>query len=174
MLDKVLLTGRPGVGKTTVVRRTVAAGLVLAGGFVTEEVRRAGRRVGFKVTDLFTGREGTLAHAERKGRPRVGKYGVDLACFEAIGVVALHEALSRPGCIVIDEIGKMELCSSAFQSAVMEVFESGQPILATIPGHSHPLLDRLRSRDEVTVIEVTTSNREALPAELVQRLGGRQ
>ena len=68
----------------------------------------------------------------------------------------------------------MELCSSAFQSAVVEAFESGHPILATIPRHSHPLLDRLRSGDDVTVIEVTTGNRDALPAELVRRLGGRQ
>jgi nucleoside-triphosphatase THEP1 len=39
MADKILLTGRPGVGKTTVVQRLIATGAPLAGGFVTEEIR---------------------------------------------------------------------------------------------------------------------------------------
>ena len=58
----LLLTGVPGVGKTTVVKRVAAA---LAGqkiaGFYTEEVRERGQRVGFRIVTL-EGEQATLAH----------------------------------------------------------------------------------------------------------------
>ncbi len=184
MAAKILLTGRPGVGKTTVVRRALAAGIPLAGGFTTEEIRRAGRRVGFKVTDVHSGTEGALARADRTDRPRVGRYGVDVAAFDAVGVGALRAALGRPGCIVIDEIGKMELCCGSFEPAVREVLESDHPVLATIPvarpgapnatarvGGGQTFLDALRRRPDVSLIEVTRANRDELPALLAGRLG---
>ena len=168
---KILLTGRPGVGKTTIVKKVVAAhGLPLAGGFLTEEIRQRGQRVGFGVKDIYTWGEGILAHADRKGPPRVGRYGVDIASFERIGVTALREGLLRDGCIIIDEIGKMELFSDAFREAVTEVFDSAHPVLASIPLHSRPFLDRLRERPDVTLIEITPSNRSALPERLAGML----
>ena len=60
----LLLTGSPGVGKTTVIRR-VAAELPgwHARGFTTEEIRVGGRRTGFGLETL-DGRAETLAHVD--------------------------------------------------------------------------------------------------------------
>ena len=171
MACKVLLSGRPGVGKTTVVRAVVGAGIPLAGGFTTEEIRQSGRRLGFGVQDVHSGERGVLAHVDRKGPPRVGKYGVDVASFERIGVAALREALGRPGCIVLDEIGKMELCSAAFREAVTAVMDSDCPVLATIPAYRLAFVDRLRQREDVTILEATCANREGLPQRIVEMLG---
>ncbi len=168
---KLLLTGRPGCGKTTVIEKTVGRLGRIAGGFSTREIRVKGRRVGFLVTDLHTGKEGVLAHVNRKGPPRVSKYGVDLSEFERIGVEALHDALRRDGCIVIDEIGKMELFSQAFQHAVTGVIDSDHPVLGTIASFRHPFLSTLRRRDDVEIIEVTTSNRDGLPDQLLAMSG---
>jgi nucleoside-triphosphatase len=170
MASKILLTGRPGIGKTTVIQKVVAAGIPLAGGFLTEEIREPAGRVGFRVKDIHSGKEGVLAHVRRKRAPKVGKYGVDVA-FDRIGVGALHEAVRRQGCVIIDEIGKMELCSKAFRAAVTAVMGSGQPVLATVPVHRHPFLDALREREDVTVIEVTRSSRDDLPPRVVELLG---
>jgi len=170
MPNKVLITGRPGAGKTTVVRKVISAGMPLAGGFFTAEIRRGGSRVGFKVRDIHSGREGVLAHVDHKHGPRVGKYGVDVASFDGIGVNALREAMRRRGCIVIDEIGNMELCSDAFQETVAAVMDSDRGVLGTIPIHRHPFLDGLRQRNDVTVIEVTFSNRDGLPARVMSML----
>ncbi|MHC4717543.1 MAG: NTPase [Planctomycetota bacterium] len=164
MPNKILVTGRPGVGKTTLVREVAASAAPLAGGFVTEEIRVSGRRTGFRVEDIVSGRRGVLAHVDRPGRPRVGRYGVDVAAFDRVGVAALRAALGREGCVVIDEIGKMELCSAAFREAVAAVMDSDRPVLATIPVFRNPFLDALRGRDDVTVVELTLSNRDALPA----------
>lgn len=168
---KILIQGRPGVGKTTLIRKVVATGIPLAGGFFTEELLAGGRRVGFQVADIHSGREGVLSHVNRKGRPRVGKYGVDVASFDRIGVTALREAMHRPGCIIVDEIGKMELFSEAFREAVTAVMDSDNPVLGTIPICRHPFIDGLRQAHDVTVIEVTHSNRDTLPVRLVELLG---
>ena len=167
MASKILLTGRPGVGKTTVVRKLVASGIPLAGGFLTDEIREGRQRVGFRVRDLYSGKEGILAHVRQHGPPSVGKYGVDVECFERIGVAALRQAMDRQGCVVTDEVGKMELCSTAFQEAVAAIVDSDHPLLATIAMCRHPFLDALRARKDVTITEVTRSNRDVLPGQLI-------
>ena len=62
--NNFLLTGRPGCGKTTVVRRVVErlSGQCLAG-FYTQEVRESGRRVGFEAVGL-AGSRMMLAHVD--------------------------------------------------------------------------------------------------------------
>jgi len=45
MAQKVLITGRPGVGKTTLVKNTLALLSPIAGGFLAGEIRRQGQRV---------------------------------------------------------------------------------------------------------------------------------
>ncbi|MFQ6001621.1 MAG: nucleoside-triphosphatase, partial [Anaerolineae bacterium] len=72
----ILLAGRPGVGKTTVIKQVVEMLGGEAGGFYTEEIRQGGRRLGFKIITL-EGEEGVLAHVDIKGAPRVSKYGVN-------------------------------------------------------------------------------------------------
>ena len=170
MAAKILLSGRPGGGKTSVVRRTVERLSVVAGGFWTEEIRRQGTRIGFRVTDIRTGREGILAHVDYRGAPRVGKYGVDVPAFERIGVKALREAMRCDGCVVIDEIGKMELCSEAFAEVAAEVLDSDQPVLGTVPVYGHPFLNALRRRRDVRFFDVTAANRDGLPQQIAALL----
>lgn len=133
-------------------------------------MRKAGRRVGFAIEDVYTHTQGTLANVQCHGPARIGRYGLNIDDFERVGVAALLDALKRDGCIVIDEIGKMELLSKPFQDAVMEVVDSDHPLLATIPLHSHPLLNTLRKRPDVTLIEVTPTNRDELPRTIAELL----
>jgi nucleoside-triphosphatase len=64
----VLVTGRPGVGKTTAVTRAVEElkkhGLRV-GGFISREERKEGVRTGFVVIDLETS-EGDVSGSRRK------------------------------------------------------------------------------------------------------------
>jgi nucleoside-triphosphatase len=169
----ILLEGRPGSGKTTVARRSVEALReegVLVTGFLTDEIRERGRRVGFAV-EALGGKRGTLAHVDLSGPPRVGKYGVDLDAFEAVALPALRPP-RQGGIAVVDELGKMELASEAFRDAFSELADRDIPLLATVQAARHPFTDALKRRAEV--IRVTARNRDELPAELVGRLlGGR-
>ncbi|GAG28612.1 unnamed protein product, partial [marine sediment metagenome] len=89
----VLLTGRPGIGKTTLIKKLIEASSLSKGGFYTKEVREEGQRVGFSLTTL-DGKESLLAHIKIKSPYRVGRYGVDINTFEAIGVESIIKAIS--------------------------------------------------------------------------------
>jgi nucleoside-triphosphatase len=152
-----LLTGRPGTGKTSLVRQAVAELKGKAGGFYTEEIRVQGTRLGFKLITL-DGQEAVLAHVDFHGRYRVGKYGVDVDELDRVGVPALEEAIRQRDVIVIDEIGKMELFSKRFREVVLEAIHSDKPVLGTIMLNSHPWADEVKRQPQVRLVEIARTD----------------
>ena len=152
-----LLTGRPGTGKTSLVRQAVAELKGKAGGFYTEEIRVQGTRLGFKLITL-DGQEAVLAHVDFQSRYRVGKYGVDVDALERVGVPALAEAIKQRDVIVIDEIGRMELFSNRFREVVLEAIQSGKRVLGTIMLAPHPWADDIKRQPQVRLVEVTRTD----------------
>ena len=166
----LLLTGRPGVGKTTLLRELVARYRGPAGGFYTEEVRERGTRLGFDMVTLG-GRRVALARIGFRGEHRVSKYGVDVEALERVGVEALREALQRDALVVVDEIGKMELFSPEFRDIVTEALEGGRRVLGTILWGSHPWADGLKRDPRVAVVEVTRENHQEVKRKVLNWLG---
>jgi nucleoside-triphosphatase len=160
----LLLAGRPGVGKTTIIRAVAARLGANAGGFYTEEIRERGRRTGFRLVSL-DGATGILASVNITSAYRVGKYRVHLQDLEQVGVEALLRAIQQPGVsvVVIDEIGKMELFSPAFRQATLAALDSPKAVLASVMSGSQPWVDAIKARSAVALIEVTLANRQALP-----------
>ena len=157
---RILLTGLPGSGKSTVLLKVVERlrkeGFRV-GGIITPDVRVRGRRVAFKVVDLYSGREGVLASSERGTGPRVGRYRVDVRGFEEVALSALDYAERECDLICIDEIGRMELYSQAFRHRIEELFRSEKSIIAVV--HRNYLKTYGRRG---TLLRVTLENREAL------------
>jgi nucleoside-triphosphatase len=167
--EKILLTGRPGCGKTTLIKRVVNNLPRRAGGFYTEEIRDHGARVGFKIVTL-DGEEAILANVDFKTPDRLGKYGLDLSALERSGVRAVHQAIRTQQLVVIDEIGPMEIRSAIFREAVNEALDSGVRVIATIFARSLRFTDAIKSRPDVTLIEVRPDNRERLVSELSDKI----
>lgn len=166
---KILITGPPRIGKTTLVQRLTkrleqSPGLA-TGGFYTEEIRERGVRKGFGITTLG-GRKGLLAHVDIESPVRVGKYKVNVEGFEKIALSELERSLSENRLIVIDEIGKMELASSKFRETVEAVFNSPALVVATIGRGTGNLLEELKRKGARSLI-VTRENRDELVDQLL-------
>ncbi len=164
-----LLTGRPGTGKTTVIRKTLLLLHLKAGGFYTQEIRQDNVRKGFQIITL-DGEKAVLSHTELKTQARIGKYGVSLDTLNGIAVPAIYRAIETADLVVIDEIGRMELLSTAFREAVIKALGSGKKILASIMLNPHPFADRIKKRPGVKLIQITVENREAVERDLLREL----
>jgi nucleoside-triphosphatase len=168
----LLLTGRPGVGKTTVIQK-VAIRLHdrRIAGFVTEEVRdSAGHRTGFRAITL-DGARSTIADMARAGPPRISKYGVDVAAIDRLAEEALRLD-DDVDVYLIDEIGKMECLSEVFVEAVERLLDSAAPVVATIGQKGPGLIASAKRRPDVELWEVTESHRAEMPDRILAWLEG--
>lgn len=168
----LLLTGVPGVGKTTIIERVAAAlSDKRIRGFVTGEIRRAGRRVGFELS-TFAGQKGVLAHVDVGSRHRVGRYGVDVAGLDEL----VEEALALDDgtdVYLVDEIGKMECYSAKFREAMGSLLDSGRPLVATVALRGGGFIAEVKDRVDVELWEATRGNRDEMPERIVGWLGRR-
>uniref|UniRef100_A0A2A4IUN2 AAA+ ATPase domain-containing protein n=1 Tax=Heliothis virescens TaxID=7102 RepID=A0A2A4IUN2_HELVI len=136
-----LLTGEPGVGKTTLTKKLstdISSKGIQTTGFYTEEVRKGRSREGFDVVTL-DGTRGRLARDQslltEPIKHKVGKYGVLIQEFEKVALPLLVKPdNSQQHLLVIDEIGKMEFFSEPFKTAIRTIFSpsSNCVVLATI------------------------------------------
>lgn len=157
----LLLTGAPGVGKTTLIRR-VADSLRARRirGFTTDEIRRSGARLGFRIVP-FGGEERVMAHVDFSSAARVGRYGVDVAAIDAVSEseLALDPAAEL---YVVDEIGKMECFSARFVASVRRLLEGDRPVAATVARSGEGFIAEVKRQPRGEVWEVTPRNRDAL------------
>lgn len=145
------------MGKTTIIKQALDKTKPSAGGFFTEEIRAGGVRQGFRIVTL-DGQSAILSHVDIVSSYRVSKYGVDIASLERVGVAAIREATRERDVVVIDEIGKMELCSPDFREAVLEAIDSEKRVLGTIMRPPHPWADRIKRHPNVVTVTVTRAN----------------
>ena len=166
----ILITGLPGVGKTTLIRKLVKH---LAehnpAGFYTEEIRDAqGTREGFRLVTLC-GRQLVLSHIRHPGPYRVSRYGVDVHGFEQLlAELDLRHAQSR--LIMIDEIGKMECLSRKFEEDVTRLMDAPNVLVATVALKGEGFIRQVKNRPDCRLVTVTRENRDSLVNDLLNEV----
>jgi nucleoside-triphosphatase len=162
---KIFISGAPGSGKSTLLSKVIeilrSKGLKI-GGIVTPEIRINGRRVGFKVVDIYNGKEGILASIDKKTGIRFGKYFINLDEFEKISLNALDFASENCDLIVIDEIGKMEFFSKAFREKIDELLRKQKPMICVL---HREFMEKYKKYGKIFIVNL--KNREKLPQEIV-------
>jgi len=141
------------------------------GGVYCPEIRERGVRVGFEIIDLYSQAHGILASIHLQGRSRIGRYVVNIDDLTHIGVNALETAMKTADVILLDEVGPMEMQGRDFQEAVLRALASSKPIIGVIHWRmQHPIVEAIRKRSDVSIMEVTLQNRETLHSDILKRL----
>jgi nucleoside-triphosphatase len=168
----LLITGVPGIGKTTVIRR-VAEQLEsdTVRGFYTEEIREAGERHGFRLIG-FDGTRRVIAHTAFPDTHRVGKYGVDVAALDEASALLRPDGAARG--YLVDEIGKMECLSERFVAAMRALVAGETPVVATVGARGGGFIAEVKRDPRCELWEVTRANRDALPGRILAWLAERR
>jgi nucleoside-triphosphatase len=173
---KIGITGLPGAGKTKTLLRVIdmlGAEELKIGGMINEPIADGRRKVGFSVRNITTTESQIFAHTGIESKIMDGKIGVDLSKFESVAVNAIRDACETCDIIVIDEVGKVEVESQPFIDAVKFALDAGKPMILTLHKKSrNPLLQDIRRRDDVRILEVTPTNRNLLPHKIIRLMNG--
>jgi nucleoside-triphosphatase len=167
----IILTGAPGVGKTTIVT-DVAQKLkerrVNVGGVVSREIRTNNMRTGFEFIDIATNDRETLASVTGNG-PRVGKYSINLqGCRFAAN--RLINALINSDVIICDEIGPMELKSKEFIDTARNLLKTNKKVMMVVHQRlEHTLVNDFREKSSF-LFSINLGNREKVVKTLFDRL----
>ncbi len=160
---KLLLTGLPGAGKSTIVRAMLSASGRDPRGFYTAK----GAPAEDGSVPVF------LRPASGEGEPRlVGRVYPDRAegCPEAFDAsAALLEGIPEGSLVVMDELGFMENRAEVFKARVLAVLAGDYDIIAVIKPRSTPFLDAVRAVGGVELVGIDETDREALRREFVGR-----
>ncbi|MFA5771726.1 MAG: NTPase [Thermoplasmata archaeon] len=173
---KIGITGLPGAGKTyalvKVIEMLEGEG-VNVGGMITEPILDKKNVVGFKIINWITKKEDVLSHIKFESKQMVGIYGINVEALETIGVNAINEAVMNSDVIIIDEVGKMEVGSEKFIESVKKAIDVDKPLILTLHKKSrNPLLQDIRRRADMRILEVTPINRNLLPYKIIKILKG--
>ena len=184
----VLLTGSPGVGKTTVVERLVERARdkgKSVRGVLSPEMRnkaegnQKGARVGFRITDVSTGRSEVMARVGYDGdnteggddQPSVGRYGVDVSAVDEVAREAI--VAEDADLVVVDEVAPMQTYSEAFVDRVHDVLDAPVPVVAVVQkARETGFVGSVKRRDDTKLVRVTEENRDGLPDELTRLVFG--
>ena len=167
MKPKILITGPPRCGKSTLISKLIVyyhQKNYKIFGFLTPEVRQKAIRIGFDIEDIYSREKARLARVGNyKTRFKLGKYHIFIEEFNQI--ISKLESIEGKNVdiICLDEIGKMELFSKNFQELIKKLFLSNMPILATIGQTlSHPIKDYLLKIPKIVLFNLTRQNQQEI------------
>ena len=162
----LLLTGPAEVDRTTVLRE---AAEILKGwrltGFSTERIGGEDRS-GYRSVSFGDGPNVLIARTDDPSEPRVAGCAVDVSAIDEIAGATLRVDPDEVDAVLVDEVGRMTCLSSEFLDSMTDLLDTSVPVVATVAEEGNGLISELKNRPEAMVWEVTSGNRERLPAEV--------
>ena len=166
----IFLTGAIQIGKSTVVRKTLALLDMPYGGFRTYFGRdRAGPDHCLYMSEASGPPVWDEAHVVARFY-NLAPPAALAARFDTAGVRYIRAARQSACLIVMDECGNLEREALFFQDEILDALEGDIPVLGVVKLDSTGWTDPLRHHNNVELLTVSAENRDALPAYCRHRL----
>ncbi len=169
-MQKILITGFPRVGKTTLINNLIVNLNKSAVGLITNEIREKGKRIGFNIMTL-SGLEYPLASKlNHSSKYRVSSYGVYVENIDKIiNQLELEMQNSDYDIVIIDEIGRMELFSGPFKRFLENCLDTKE-VLGSIMLNDNQYTKRIKERSDTVLFHLTRENRLVLEKKIMEML----
>ena len=164
MSKKLLLTGQPKAGKSTLIHKLIEEHSDRCYGFYTREMREDDVRVGFEIVTINIPIEGgILSHVNLKAEHVFGKYNIDTSTLDRV----THYLSCNPDknrLLIIDEISPMTAFSEHTKEFVRNSLDSTQSVLAAVKMDSSPWSDSIKEiyKNKIPLKVLTIENRDNL------------
>lgn len=156
----IFLTGKPGIGKSTLIEKIIKSYPDKKSWVVTQEIREEGQRIGF-LAENSRGNQRVISHKTKiKSAIVVGANWVDLEAINEVFLTAISQ-IPQGGLLILDELGPIQLKSADFTDALDDLLKKEVDILSTIHINA-PEVEKYKSIPGSILIDVTDENRDKL------------
>lgn len=165
----IFLTGEKQIGKSTLLKRLIAESGRSFKGFQTRPYWLEGVKKGYYMHSMLP-----MDNFENDN-PISVNLSKDmvipvLETFNTLGVRIVTDALSHPGIMVMDEIGRLEAKSTDFKKAIIASLNAEKQVVGVLQKTHSSFIDQIKARDDVVVIEITKENRDHVYESLLAML----
>ncbi len=165
----ILIVGRNGVGKSTLIRALLEMIPAPITGVITK--KEAPQPDGF--CPVYIHSYGTPKRYGIENRIGLCRQGNSIAFPEAFDRFAASAAFPKNGVVVFDELGFLESCAPRFTEAVLKVLDAAPLVIAAVRDKETPFLDAVRSHPRADVYRIDPENRDRLRETLLSEMPDR-
>ena len=171
----ILLTGKPGIGKSTALSRiTDMLGRRRCAGLLAKEILKDGERIGFSSYGLKCKESVVLAHKEFHTGFFIEDFGVDPNALDKLcekEYAAAEESQVR--FMILDEIGRMQMMSQGFKRLLEKMAGSDRYLIATICLEDEiEYIREFKKREGVRLFVLDENSREDIPLKVCRLVCG--
>lgn len=166
-MNNLFLTGRIGVGKSTMLKKALDELNIPAGGYVTQKIFDS-YYIKHIAKSLYDNEEYIIVKSDTRNKTKIGFP----ESFENGMISILDKSLKFRDIVVLDELGCAENNIKSFTSKVFEILDSRKIAFGVLKDEECEFLNSIRNRDDVVIIRITEENRDYILGKIVYILKG--
>lgn len=165
-MSNLFLTGRIGIGKSTILRKVLNNMDLSIGGYMTERIYEGYYRRYIAKSLKNPSEQFTIVRSDSRDNSKIWFP----QAFEKGLTPLLDKSLKNDDMIVLDELGSSEKDIVVFTSKVFEVLDSDKIVFGVLKDEDCEFLNAIKNRADVRVIRITEENRDYIWEEIIDLL----
>jgi len=162
----VFITGKKGIGKSTLLNKIINIVGCALGGFVQGK-EFTDEKISYKIISLYNPKQNyTIGIYDKKK----AYLNTDINIFNVVSEEILQRCLNSGDLIILDELGFMEENSEVFKNSIFKILDSNKPVLGVLKECNTDFVRNIKMRKDVQVIRIDEINRNLMEKEIIKIL----